>query len=283
MKKTTGIKIVGVIVSVIVAAGLGVGSGFLIDSQNNSTDTAYTIHGPSEQNGNIGDHVKGSDKAQVLIFEYADYQCPGCAKINPEVNAALEKVGDKAAVIYRSFILSYHQNGDAAARAVEAAGLQGYWKPYANKMFESQAEWEYATAGDLGDYLDAYFNEVTGGKGDLEKFHNDQLSDAVTKKIEADNALANHVNISATPAFYVDGQMINWTKAGHVVINGHTVSWEDSIGNAEGLAKLFNDIADAKGLEAGTNVVAIIAGVLIGAVSCFILIRISLVITESKE
>ena len=87
---------------------------FLINNQNGATDTAYTIHEASEKNGNIGDHVKGSSDAPILIFEYADYQCPGCASINPKVNEALAAVGDKVAVVYRSFILSYHQNGDAA-------------------------------------------------------------------------------------------------------------------------------------------------------------------------
>lgn len=283
MKKTTGYKLVGIFLSIIIAAALGVGTSFLVGNQNNTTDTAYTIHEPSDRNGNIGDHVKGSSDAPILIFEYADYQCPGCASINPKVNEALAAVDGKVAVVYRSFILSYHQNGDAAARAAEAASLQGYWKPYADKLFASQNEWEYATGEDLINYFDSYFNEVSNNEGDLEKFHRDQLSDEVGAKIATDISLANHVSISATPAFYIDGQMINWTKASHIVINGHTVSWEDSIGNVEGLTKLFNDIIEAKNLEAGINVVPIFIGVIVGLVAGFILIRISFVIIEAKE
>ena len=134
MKKFRGFSVVGVVVGVVVFVLLGVGTALVIDGNNKATDFGeydfYSVIEPTKDNGNIGDHVKGDADAPVLIFEYADYQCPGCASINPRVNKAVEESDGKLAVVYRSFLLSYHQNGTAAASAAEAAGLQGYWKEY---------------------------------------------------------------------------------------------------------------------------------------------------------
>ena len=129
MKKFTGFSAWGIIVGVLAVALLGVATYSIIDGNNKATDfSSYDFNSVIEankDNGNIGDHVKGSADAPVLIFEYADYQCSGCASANPKVNQAIKELDGKLGVVYRSFILSYHNNGTAAASAAEAAGLQG--------------------------------------------------------------------------------------------------------------------------------------------------------------
>ena len=139
MKKTSGFSRVGVIVSILAVGFIAFASYLVIDGNNKATDySKYDFHSyieADEHTGNIPDHIKGDKDAPVLIFEYADYQCEYCASINPRVNAAVEKAGGKLGVVYRNYLLSYHQNGTAAASAALAAGLQGYWKEYANKLF----------------------------------------------------------------------------------------------------------------------------------------------------
>ena len=152
MRKKSGFSVVAVIVCIAVVALIGIAAFFIIDGNNKATNynnyDFYTVIPATKDNGNIGDHVKGDSDAPVLIFEYADYQCPGCASINAKVNKAVEELDGKLAVVYRNYLLSYHKNGTAAASAAEAAGLQGYWKPYADKLFAEQAEWEYASASE---------------------------------------------------------------------------------------------------------------------------------------
>lgn len=251
MKKRSGFSVAGVIVGILVVALLGVAAYVVIDTNNKATDfnsyDFYSVIGPDEHNGNIGDHVKGDKDAPVLIFEYADYQCPGCASINPRVNKIIEQLDGKLAVVYRSFLLSYHQNGTAAASAAEAAGLQGYWKEYADKLFATQSEWEYASASDRTGLFNKYFEEVTNGKGDLEKFNADIASENVSKKINFDMGIAKRVNIEATPAFYVDGQLIDWSNesGGSVTVNGKTITW-DSARSGDEFSKLLKKIVEAK-------------------------------------
>lgn len=249
MKKFRGFNTVGVIIGVAVVAFLAIATYFIIDGNNKATDfnsyDFYSVIEPTKDNGNIGDHVKGNADAPVLIFEYADYQCPGCASINPRVNKVVEELDGKLGVVYRSFLLSYHQNGTAAASAAEAAGLQGYWKPYADKLFEEQVEWEYVSASERTALFDKYFEEVTDGKGDVEKFNQDLASEAVSKKISFDMGIGKRIDVGGTPAFYIDGQLINWGSAGEVMVNGKKISWE-SARSGDDFVKLLKDIVAAK-------------------------------------
>ena len=249
MRTKAGFSVWGVIAIVAVVVLIGIGSYKVIDGNNNATDYSkydfYSVIEANKDNGNIGDHVKGDPNAPVLIFEYADYQCPGCASINPRVNKAIEELDGKLAVVYRSFLLSYHQNGTAAASAAEAAGLQGYWKPYMDKLFSEQSEWEYASASERTELFNKYFTEVTNGLGDLDKFNKDIASDAVSKKISFDMGIAKRVNVEGTPAFYIDGQLISWGSEGEVEVNGKKISW-DSARSGEDCIKLIKEIVEAK-------------------------------------
>ena len=247
--KKSGFSVAGVIVGIVIVALLGVATYAIIDGNNKATDfneyDFYSVIEPTKDNGEIGDHVKGDKDAPVLIFEYADYQCPGCASINARVNKAIEDLDGKLAVVYRSYLLSYHQNGTAAASAAEAAGLQGYWKAYADKLFAEQSEWEYASTSERTTLFNKYFNEVTGGKGDVEKFNQDIASDKVSKKISFDMGIGKRIDVSGTPAFYVDGQLIQWSSEGTLEVNGKTVSW-DSARSGDDFVKLLKEIVEAK-------------------------------------
>lgn len=249
MKKLKGFSVVSAVICIAIVTLIGIGAYLVIDGNNNATDFKdydfYSVIAPDKNNGNIGDHVKGDENAPALIFEYADYQCPGCASINTKVNKAVEEAGGKLAVVYRSFLLPYHKNGTAAASAAEAAGLQGYWKPYADKLFAEQAEWQDTSSSERTALFDKYFTEVSDGKGDLDRFNQDLASETVSKKISFDMGIGKRVNVESTPAFFVDGQNINWSEAGSVKVNGKTISW-DSGRSGDDFVKLLKDIAEAK-------------------------------------
>ena len=254
MKKLKGFSVAGVIVGVIVVVLIAIGAYMVIDGNNKATNyndyDFYSIIEPTKDNGNIGDHIKGDKDAPVVIFEYADYQCSGCASYNPRVNEVIKELDGKLAVVYRSFLLSYHQNATAAASAAEAAGLQGYWKEYADKLFEEQSEWFYATGSTRTEYFNKYFADVTNGKGDLEKFNADIKSEAVSKKISFDMGIGKRVDVAGTPAFYIDGQFIDWADndengTGSVTVNGKTVTWEGAQ-TGDKIIKLIKEIVAAK-------------------------------------
>lgn len=168
---------------------------------NTINKTSY-IEG-NELNGGIADHVKGDLKtAEVVVFEYADYQCSACALFAPWLEELVDEYDGKFAVIFRAYPLTnIHPNAIAAASAVEAAGLQGYWQEYGNLLFANQSEWFHATGDKRTNYFVTYFNSLTGGKGDPIQFKKDMASLEVKSKINFDTKLAESYNLTATPSF----------------------------------------------------------------------------------
>lgn len=251
MKKHKGFSIASAVGIVAAVAAIGI-IGFLIiegpsKTVNYSSYNPFSIIKPDANNGYIGDNVKGNPDAPAIIFEYADFQCPGCASINTRVNAAIEKAEGKLAVVYRNFILSYHQNGIAAASAAQAAGLQGYYKPFADRLFKGQAEWEYASPSKRTALFQEYFEEVTDKKGDLEKFISDLGSEQISKKIDFDTNIGKHLGVPGTPSFYVDGQYIDYTnkEGGSITVNNRVIGWETRLTNDQ-FEDLLVRIAKAK-------------------------------------
>ena len=168
----------------------------------------------TDDNGQIADHVKGDAKtAKVILYEYADYQCSACALFQSWVEELVKEYKGDLAVVYRSYPLtSLHPNAIAAASAVEAAGLQGYWKEMGDLVFANQAEWFYATGNKRTNYFVSYFESVANGKGDVDQFKSDMASEAVKKKVNFDKAIAESYNLSATPSFIgPDGKELDFT------------------------------------------------------------------------
>lgn len=257
--KKRGFSVAGAIVVVLILAAVGVGTWLVIDGNNKATnydnyDFTSIIKG-DEHNGNIDDHII-TDKngtytgRPVYIVEYADFQCEACASLNSRVNQAIDELDGKLAVIHRNYLLSYHQNATAAASAAEAAGLQGYYREYGDKLFTEQSEWKYLSGSKRTATFEQYFTEVTNGQGDLEKFRQDMSSDAVSKKISFDMGIGKRIDIAGTPAFYIDGQWIDWadsdkTGTDSVTINGETISWEGAQTGAN-FTNLIKKIVEAK-------------------------------------
>lgn len=211
----------------------------------------YDINGAiggTADNGEIGDHLIGPADAPVKIIEYADFQCGGCASANQKINKLVKEQGGKVAVVFRNFLIDGHPNATAAAAAAEAAGLQGYWAEYSTLLFRQQSEWGYASGEERTKLLGEYFEKVSNGKGDTKKFLADMASGAVMKKIGFDMKIGKKIDVPGTPAFYIDGKLIEWgNKAGgRIEINGKMITWDSPRGAEADFIKLFNDIVAAK-------------------------------------
>ncbi len=177
--------------------------------ENNSVVTAST------QNGNIGDHVKGSDANKVILVEYGDYQCPSCGGAHPGINTIMEEYGDNVTFIFRNFPLtSIHPNARAGASAAEAAGLQGkFWEMH-DMLYENQGDWSNA---DAKKRLDVFNGYATTLGLDVEKFKTDFAAQPVNEKIKFDMALGKSVGTQATPTFFLNGEKLDDTTSSELV------------------------------------------------------------------
>lgn len=177
--------------------------------ENNSVIAA------SEQNGTISDHTTGSDSNKILLIEYGDYQCPSCAGASSNVNAIIEEYGDRITFVFRNFPLtSIHPNARAASAVAEAAGLQGkFWQMH-DVLYEKQNDWNSLDSSQRTTVFNGY---ATGLGLDIEKFKTDLASKAVTQKINFDMALGKKVNVSGTPAFFLDGKEVDEATSSEIV------------------------------------------------------------------
>ncbi len=205
MKKSTKF----VIAFLIVICLLGINYLFVKSGEKDRAIAKYDEKGfidANSENGQIPDHIIGNKDAKVKIIEYADYQCSACAVTYPYIHSVIEEYGDKVAYIFRTYVLSYHQNGTAAASAAAAAGLQGYWDKYSQILFARQNEWASAKGLERDQLLEGYLTKVATGQVDLQKFRDDIKSTRVKDKISFDRSLANRIKVSATPTIKINNE-----------------------------------------------------------------------------
>lgn len=209
-KNNTGLMVGGVVGIVLAFVAL-----IAITQLQNKADIDYdaydlnSVIAADENTGGLAENVDGDPDAPVLLYEYGDYQCTACAPMNPYINELLEEYDGKVAVVFRTYIMSYHDNGVAAASAANAAAIQGYWKEYKDLLYETQNDWYYAEGDERQQMFEQYFEQATDGKGDLEQFRQDMGSKEVAQKIKFDAALSERVGLEWTPSFYLDGELLD--------------------------------------------------------------------------
>ncbi|OGM12896.1 hypothetical protein A3A76_00485 [Candidatus Woesebacteria bacterium RIFCSPLOWO2_01_FULL_39_23] len=152
---------------------------------------------------NDTDWVKGRADARVSIIEYGDYECPACAIYYPLVKRLAEEFPDDIKVAYRDFPLPSHKKALPAARAAEAAGVQGkYWEMH-NMLYEKQEEWSA-----LSNPKDKFVEYALSLGLDKDKFLTDFDSKEVEDKITSDESGGYKIGINATPTFYINGKKL---------------------------------------------------------------------------
>ncbi|MGH7438130.1 MAG: DsbA family protein, partial [Polyangiaceae bacterium] len=143
-----------------------------------------------------GSPVRGPENAPVTVVEFADFECPFCQKLAPELDALLEKRSGKVRFVYKFMPLSMHPHGESAARAAIAAQAQGkFWEMH-HQLFANGTHLEDAD-------LDTY---AKGLGLDMTRFHADLQSPATKARLDADRKLADDLGVKGTPTLYVDGR-----------------------------------------------------------------------------
>jgi 2-hydroxychromene-2-carboxylate isomerase len=143
-----------------------------------------------------GSPWRGPEDARVVVVEFADFECPFCQKIAPELEAVWEKRRDKVRFVYKYMPLPMHPHGEIAARAAIAAQMQGkFWEMekllFANGQHLEQPDLEkYASSIGL----------------DLQKFRADMQSPEAKGRLDADRKVGDDLHIKGTPTIFIDGR-----------------------------------------------------------------------------
>ena len=177
----------------------------------NSSSAIYDFQlpdtSPAEFQLNPDDHISGASTASLYLLDYVDYECPICAAFHPVVQDLVERFDDDLAVISRHRPLtSIHPNAIVAARAVEAAAIQGEFEAMADLLFGRQAEWNSLTAAGANLVFETYAVELGL---DVEQFVEDSASEEILQRIQRDDGEASNLGINSTPTFILNGEQIN--------------------------------------------------------------------------
>jgi predicted DsbA family dithiol-disulfide isomerase len=143
-----------------------------------------------------GSPWRGPEDARVVVVEFADFECPFCQKIAPELEAVWEKRRDKVRFVYKYMPLAMHPHGEIAARAAIAAQMQGKFWEMEKLLFANGLHLEPPD-------LEKYASSIGL---DLQKFRADMQSPEAKARLDADRKLGDDLHIKGTPTIFIDGR-----------------------------------------------------------------------------
>ena len=148
-------------------------------------------------------HVRGDAAAPVTLEEYGDFECVPCLMLWPALRNLEKDFGEKLAVVFRERPLPQHAKAPEAARAAEAAGLQGkFWEMH-DALYLQRNTWLRAETPRSA------FAELARGLGlDVNRFTADMDAAEVGTRLAADQERAASLGIDRTPVVFINGKRV---------------------------------------------------------------------------
>lgn len=146
-------------------------------------------------------HIRGPATAAAMLEEFGDFECMPCLLLWAALRNIEKDYGERVAVTFRQHPLAQHQHAPKAARAAEAAGLQGrFWEMH-DLLYLKRPAW---VRGD--DPTSAFQNFASELGLDVDRFKKDIDSSAVAERIKADEDRGESLGIDRTPIVFVNGK-----------------------------------------------------------------------------
>ncbi|GGY81163.1 DsbA family protein [Marinobacter zhanjiangensis] len=159
----------------------------------------------------------GPEDAEVVVREFADYQCPACASFaeaSQKLKAEYVDPG-KVRFVFFDLPLRQHQHAVKAAMAARCAGDQDqYWAMH-DRLFAEQTSWE--TSDNPGDRFSGYADEMGLN---TRRFDRCMESELHLEAIEKSQEVAIQLQVASTPTVMVDNIPLNrpgWGQLSAVV------------------------------------------------------------------
>jgi len=149
--------------------------------------------------------TQGPANAPVTIVEYADLECPTCARVHEFLETQLvPRYGDKVRVVFKEYPLPMHDWSLSAAIACQCAYELNppSYVPLRTAIFRNQ---QFINITNVRETLLSY-GEQTG----LERAKLAGCLDAKSSlpRVQRDVAEAKRVNVDRTPTLFINGRMM---------------------------------------------------------------------------
>jgi protein-disulfide isomerase len=148
-------------------------------------------------------HVRGPANAPVVLEEFGDFECLPCFMLWPAMKNIEKDYAQSLSVTFREHPLAQHHHALEAARAAEAAGLQGrFWEMH-DLLYLRRSAWIRE------EDVRAFFKACASELGlDLERFLKDMDGEEVTRRIAADDDRGASLGIDRTPTVFINGKKV---------------------------------------------------------------------------
>lgn len=162
--------------------------------------------GSKKSGSQLTNHTQGKGTTGVKLVEYGDFECPYCEQFSTTVDTVVQEYGDKITFQFRNYPLtSIHKNAFAAARAAEAAGLQGkYWEMH-DALYQASNWQDWTESSNPNKFFETYAKQIGLN---VNQFKTDFASSKVNDMINADMAEGTKLGITGTPSFFIDGKQV---------------------------------------------------------------------------
>lgn len=192
------------VASVVLAGCALILTGMVVGRQILKPNRDFPIHpewapiSPSVDPAAAG-HTLGPAGALVTIVEFADFQCPFCARSEEPLREVLDKYRSRIRLVYRHYPLeTIHPRARAAALASECAAAQGRFFEYHDALFSLQ---------DSIGLLSWAAIAQRAGIPSVTDFRECVQTRRYAPIIERDVRAAGALGITATPTFIVANEM----------------------------------------------------------------------------
>lgn len=206
---SAGFLIVGVIIGFFLANSVNIsfskkdnGGQVVLNNQPSQVAPGGEASAPAVVKISIdkNEHIRGGKNPQVYLVEYSDFQCPFCQRHFPTLQKILKDYGNKVALVYRHYPLSFHQNAQISAEASECASEQGKFWEYHDVIFQNaQADGTGLAPTDL----EKYARDLGLNSG---QFNDCLAAKKYASKVNADLAQGSAFGVQGTPATFVVGK-----------------------------------------------------------------------------
>ena len=196
---TWGVGLVGAIV------GFSMVSGVMANLTSNFGTELELRGGLTEQDVMGAEYKRRGDKdAKVTIVEFADFNCPACRNVKPQLDKLVQPYGKRLRVVFRNFPLNGipgHESSLVAARISEIAALKGKYWDYVDAVYDPTNTNRIKDAEGVG------LRQVATGAGVDAAFLEEELkkSDENSPNVQAVAAdmsmAAKGLGLTGTPSF----------------------------------------------------------------------------------
>ncbi|MFH0784113.1 MAG: thioredoxin domain-containing protein [Pseudomonadota bacterium] len=142
-----------------------------------------------------GSPFKGPADAPVTIALFTDFECPYCRQVIPLLDEVMEKNPKNVKLVFKNMPLKFHKLAEPSAKAALAAGEQGKFWPFHDRLFAEQKLTEDTikkTAADL--------------KLDIPRFEKDMESPKIESQLQKDILAAQNAGVTGTPTIFINGR-----------------------------------------------------------------------------